>query len=97
YTRQIRDDRKAAALADSQRALAWREQQVARLLATTPCGLWVRRGQLPDYAMTYTRLVAIRDQAAQIIEGRSDPASALEHDIVARMDDMLRAYLMMAR
>jgi hypothetical protein len=97
YARQLRDERKGAALALSRSALAWREQQLAVLLQATPCGLWTRRGQLPDYAATYARLVAVRDQAAQIVERRHDAAQALEQDIVARMDDMLRAYLMMAR
>ena len=97
YARQMRDERKAAVLAQSRRALAWREQQLAVLLQSTPCGLWTRRGQLPDHAATYARLVAMRDQMAQIVERRHDAAQALEQDIVARMDDMLRAYLMMAK
>jgi hypothetical protein len=97
YTRRLRDERKQAAATESRRALAWREHQLAVLLRTTPCGLWVRRGLLPDYAATYARLVEMRDQAAQIVERRHDAANALEQDIVARMDDMLRAYLMMAK
>jgi hypothetical protein len=97
YTRQMRDERKGAAALEGRRALAWREQQLAVLLEATPCGLWTRRGQLPDYAATYTRLVAMRDQTAQIVASRHDAAQALEQDIVARMDDMLRAYLMMAK
>jgi hypothetical protein len=97
YTRQMRDERKGAVLAEGRRALTWREQQLAVLLQTTPCGGWTRHGQLPDYAATYARLVAMRDQAAQVVERRHDAAQALELDIVARMDDMLRAYLMMAK
>ena len=97
YTRQLRDERKQAAATESRRALAWREHQLAVLLHTTPCGGWIRRGQLPDYAAGYARLVLVRDQAAQIVERRHDAANALEQDIVARLDDMLRAYLMMAK
>jgi hypothetical protein len=97
YARQMRDERRQAALADSRRALAWREQQLAVLLQATPCGQWTRRGQLPDYAATYVRLVMMRDQAAQIVERHHDAARALEQDIVTRMEDMLRAYLMMAK
>ncbi|HET7502765.1 MAG TPA: hypothetical protein VFK02_17205 [Kofleriaceae bacterium] len=97
YARQLRDARKAATAQDSRRALAWREHQLAVLLHTTPCGQWVRRGQLPDYATSYGRLVEMRAQAAQIASRRHDAANALEQDIVARMDDMLRAYLLMAR
>jgi len=97
YAGQLRDERKHAALDAGRRTLAWREQQLAYLLAATPCGLWTQRGQLPDYAMTYARLVAMRDQTARLVEARHDAANALEQDIVARMDDMLRAYLMMAR
>ena len=97
YTRQMRDERKQAAAIESRAALAWREHQLAVLLHSTPCGLWVRKGQLPDYAASYARLAMIRDQAAQIVERRHDAANALEQDIVARLDDMLRAYLMMAK
>ncbi len=97
YARAVADDRRIAARSASRRALASSEQQLADLLATTPCGLWVRRGHLPDYATGYARLVAIRDQAEHIVEHRHDAANVLEHDIVARMDDMLRGYLLMAR
>ena len=97
YARTLREDRKAAAALDGQRALAWREQQLAALIETTPCGLWIRRGRLPDYPATYHRLIAMRDQTAQLVAGRHDTANALEQDIVARMDDMLRAYLMMVK
>ena len=79
------------------RALAWRESQLAALVIATPCGRWIRRGRLPDYPATYQRLVAMRDQTAQLVAARHDAANALEQDIVARMDDMLRAYLMMVR
>jgi len=97
YARQIADDRRAATREASRRALASSEQQLAGLLAATPCGEWVRRGHLPDYATGYRRLVALRDQAEHIVEHRHDAANVLEHDIVARMDDMLRGYLVMAR
>lgn len=97
YARDLLDDRKAAAALEGRRALAWREQQLAALIIAAPCGLWIRRGRLPDYPATYQRLVAMRDQTAQLVAGRHDAANALEQDIVARMDDMLRAYLMMAR
>ncbi|HEU4731595.1 MAG TPA: hypothetical protein VFT22_27055 [Kofleriaceae bacterium] len=97
YARRLRDERRAEAAEGSRRQLAWREHQLAVLLHTTPCGLWTRRGQLPDYARTYGRLVEMRDQAAQIASRRHDAANALEQDIIARMDDMLRAYLLMAR
>lgn len=97
YARQITDDRRAAAREASRRALASSEQQLAGLLAATPCGPWVRRGHLPDYATGYLRLAALRDQAEQVVERRHDAANVLEHDIVARMDDMLRGYLVMAR
>jgi hypothetical protein len=97
YARTLLEDRKAAVALDGQRALQWREHQLTALLATTPCGLWIRRGQLPDYPTTYHRLVAMRDQTAQLVAGRHDAANALEQDIVTRMDDMLRAYLMMVK
>jgi hypothetical protein len=97
YARQVGDDRRSAARDDSRRALAHREQQLAAVITATPCRLWAERGHLPDYAAGYVRLVAMRDQAEHIVEHRHDAANVLEHDIVARMDDMLRGYLVMAR
>lgn len=97
YTQRLHHDRKATAALDGARALAWRESQLAALVIATPCGRWIRRGRLPDYPTTYQRLVAMRDQTAQLVAARHDAANALEQDIVARMDDMLRAYLMMVR
>ena len=97
YARAITDDRRSAARDASRRALASSEHQLTGLLAATPCGEWVRRGHLPDYATGYRRLVGLRDQAEHIVEHRHDAANVLEHDIVARMDDMLRGYLLMAR
>src|SRR5262245_49488270 len=64
YARALLDDRRAAAAAQARRALEWREQQLAALMTASPCGRWVRRSQLPDYAATYVRLVAMRDQTA---------------------------------
>jgi len=73
------------------------EHELAALLQLSPCGLWTRRKLLPDYATIYARLVDTRDQAARIVGSRDDAAKPLEEDIVAKMDQMLRAYLMMAR
>ncbi len=97
YAKELRAERRDAAREDNRRSLVWHEQQLAYLLQATPCGLWTRRGQLPDYAATYGRLVQMRDQMAQLVATRNDPAAVLEQDIVARMDDMLRAYLLMTR
>ncbi|HZJ63861.1 MAG TPA: hypothetical protein VFD36_10130, partial [Kofleriaceae bacterium] len=82
YARDLLDDRRAAAALEGRRALAWREQQLAALVIAAPCGLWIRRGRLPDYPATYQRLVAMRDQTAQLVAGRHDAANALEQDIV---------------
>jgi hypothetical protein len=97
YTRLLLEERKHATITHGQLALAWREQQLVQLLTATPCGMWTKRGRLPDYMTTYGRLVEMRDQTARIVAGRDDAARALEEDIVTRMDDMLRAYLMMAK
>lgn len=97
YARDVAVDRRSAAHDASRRALGWSEQQLADLLAATPGGEWIRRGHLPDYPAAYARLVAMRDQAEHIVLQRDDAANVLEHDIVARMDDMLRGYLLMAR
>jgi hypothetical protein len=96
YARGVRDDRRTAERDDARRALTGRERQLAYLLAETPCALWIRRGRLPDHAASYARIAAIRDQAEQIVAHRGDAASALEHDLLARLDDLLRAYLVMA-
>lgn len=84
-------------LPDGRTTLAWRERQLQFLLLATPCSAWIRRGHLPDYPAVYARLVAMRDQAAGVVAARHDAIASLEQDIVARMDDMLRAYLMMTR
>jgi hypothetical protein len=97
YTRLLLEERKHAAIARGQLALEWREQQLVALLNGTPCGRWTKRGHLPDYMTTYGRLVEMRAQTARIVAGRDDAARALEEDIVTRMDDMLRAYLMMVK
>lgn len=73
------------------------EQQLAALVAETPCGGWILAGKLPDYPHTYARLVELRGQIAQLVAVRDSAAKPLEEDIVARLDAMLRAYLTLAR
>jgi hypothetical protein len=97
YARQLRDDHHDAASADRQRALTWRAYQLGFLLETTPCRRWVRRGRLDDYAAIYGRLLELRDQAGWLVCRRYEAGNALEQDLVARMDDLLRAYLGMAQ
>jgi hypothetical protein len=97
YSQLLLDDGQRADREAFQRTVQWRERQLASLLQTTPCGLWVRRGRLPDYGTTYFRLREVRDQAAQIVARRHDAAHELEQDIIARMDDMLLSYLTMVR
>jgi hypothetical protein len=96
YARRVRDQRRTAMRDDSRRAVAWRAHQLGCLVTATPCGSWIRRGQLPDYAAGHVRLVAMRDQAERIVEHRDDAASTLEHDLIARLDDLMHAYLVMA-
>jgi hypothetical protein len=96
YARELREQRWSEVHDGSRRDLVSREQRLAYLITATPCGRWIGHGQLPDYAAGYQRLVAMRDQAANIVWCRHDAANVLEHDIVARLDDMLRAYLMIA-
>jgi hypothetical protein len=74
--------------ARGQRALAWAQQSLRRLLAETPCGDWTRRGLLPDYAASHARLVELRDQIVQLAGG--------DDELAARVDEMLRGYLSMA-
>ncbi len=97
YDDQLRIEDQEAVQARRRRGLAWLGCQLRALLNETPCGSWTQRRHLPDYAGTYTRLVEIRDQTAHIVTTRNAFARALEEDIVARMDDMLRAYLTMVR
>ena len=80
-----------------QRTIAVLERELAAFVEQTPCGSWMRGKQLPSYPVTYRRLVEMRDQTAQIVAARDDAAKQLEEDIVARMNDMLRAYLLMVR
>lgn len=97
YDEQLRLEDQEAVHARRRRGLAWLGCQLRALLNETPCGSWTQRRHLPDYATTYTRLVEIRDQTAHIVTTRDAFSRTLEEDIVARMDDMLRAYLTMVR
>lgn len=97
YDDQLRAEGLEAIHARRRRSLAWLACQLRALLDDTPCGTWTQRRHLPDYAATYTRLVEIRDQTAHLVSTRNAFTRALEEDIVARMDDMLRAYLTMVR
>lgn len=90
YAAAIRDDDRTA-------RLALHEAQLEALAVATPCGRWIASGLLPDYPAAYARLVAIRDQTAAIVEARDHAVRPLEQDIVARMADMLRAYLLLVR
>lgn len=96
YGHEVRDDRRSAQRDETRRTLAWREQQLACIVGETPCGTWIRRGRLPDYAAGHARLAGMRDQAERIVASRDDAASTLDHDLVARLDELLRAYLVMA-
>ena len=90
YERALADE-------DSRRATDTLERQLEALLRGAPCGAWIRGGHLPDYPLAYARLVELRDQIARIVAARDGVARPLEDDIVARLDDMLRAYLALAR
>src|ERR1700759_997432 len=96
YTRQLRAEQQTAAREAGRRVLTGHEHRLAWLIGATPCGQWIRRGQLSDYAAGFRRLVAMRDQAEGVIANRHDTVNELEQDVIARMDDLLRAYLMMA-
>jgi len=78
-------------------SLAALEHELAWLMTHSPCGRWAFDNRLPHYAAIYARLQDTRDQTARIVAARNDAASALAQDIAARMDDMLHAYLVMAR
>jgi hypothetical protein len=82
---------------DRGRATAALEGQLGALVRGTPCGAWIRRGHLPDYPRAYARLVELCAQTARIVAARTGVARPLEDDVVARLDDMLRAYLALAR
>jgi len=82
---------------DRRRATAALEGQLGALVRGTPCGAWIRRGHLPDYPRAYARLVELCAQTARIVAARTGVARPLEDDVVARLDDMLRAYLALAR
>jgi len=82
---------------DRRRVTGGLERQLAALMRGTPCGAWIRGGHLPNYPVAYARLVELREQIERIVAARDGIARPLEDDIVARLDDMLRAYLALAR
>src|SRR6187402_2006029 len=97
--RAARDGRYERALAaeDQRGATGTLERQLEALVRETPCGAWIRGGHLPDYPAAYARLVELRAQITRIVAARDGFQRPLEDDIVARLDDMLRAYLALAR
>lgn len=97
YAKQIEAEWKAAAEARTAEELAWLRDGIRSLVARSPSGVWIREGRIPDYLGQYDRLTEIRDQIASRVASRDDVAKALEEDIVAQMDGMLRAYLRMTR
>jgi hypothetical protein len=97
YTKLLAAEEQQAAMLRNRRSLAWLYRQIVALLEQTPCGVWTQRNKLPAYAATYVRLVELRDQTARIVATRDGAAQSLEQDVVTRMDDMLRAYLTMAK
>ena len=72
------------------------EEQLQALVHETPSGTWIRKRRLPDYPGTYRRLVETRVHTARLVASRTE-ATVLEEAIVERMDDMLCAYLMLAK
>ena len=65
YQHRMLEERRHAARSASRHALGVLERQLEALVVETPCGAWIRRKQLPDYAGIYARLVQTRDQAAR--------------------------------
>jgi len=82
---------------DHRRATAALERQLEVLVRGTPCGAWIRHRHLPDYPRAYAHLVELCAQIARLVASRDGIARPLEDDVVARLDDMLRAYLTLAR
>jgi hypothetical protein len=89
--------RYADALRAEELARARQRSRATLAVLETPCGLWTQRGGLPAYAAMYQRLVELRDQTAQIVSARAAATQALEQDVIARMDDMLHAFLAMVK
>ncbi|MEO8699682.1 MAG: hypothetical protein ABI867_06545 [Kofleriaceae bacterium] len=97
YAAAVRAADHAEAVLRRRRSLAVLERQLQALLEQTPCGSWTQRGCMPTYAALYGRLVQLRDQTARLVEDRATATQALEQDVIARMDDMLHAYLAMVK
>lgn len=97
FHRAIRDEQREAGMEAKRRQAEWLHAQLQALMDRTPVGEWVRRGRLPDYLETFGRLLRIREDTHKLVAARSSAARPLEDDIIERMDDMLRAYLMMAK
>ncbi|HWO25751.1 MAG TPA: hypothetical protein VNO30_43745 [Kofleriaceae bacterium] len=90
YTRELADAERA-------RTTGALERELAALVDETPCGAWIHGGHLPDYPAAYAGLTRLRAQLAAIVAARDGVARPLEDDVVARLDDMLRGFLALAR
>jgi hypothetical protein len=97
FHKAIRNEQREAEVEAKRRQAEWLHAQLQALMVQTPVGGWVRQRHLPDYLETFGRLMAIREDTHKLVAARSSAARPLEDDIIERMDDMLRAYLMMAK
>ncbi len=97
YDDRIKAEWSAETEARTAEEIEWLRGGVETLIRRSPCYGWIGDGRIPDYLDHFRRLTQIRDQVARRVEARDDVAKALEEDIVARMDDMLRSYLRMVK
>lgn len=95
--RQVMDDEKQAAEARSEGDRDRLRAAVEQMLAEPPINVWIRDGQVPDYATRYHRLEEIRRSIARFAHDRPEVELATEMGIQKQLAYMLTAYLNFVR
>jgi hypothetical protein len=96
-SRQIAEDEARAKARKANEERAALEQRIESMLAENPVAGWIRNGALPDYRVTYRRLIDVRERIARVLAERSDGGTLAQVGVVEQLDYMRTAYLSFVR
>src|SRR5262249_58128309 len=85
-----------AAEAESETAREVLKAQVGAVLAEPPFALWIRAGLLPDYLVTFARLMEVRERVTHLLADRKEDYLA-GLGIQKQLTYLLTAYLQFVR
>jgi hypothetical protein len=97
YIRQIEEEerRKGEAKAEQDREVL--RQRVEAMLGESPVVQWIRSGLLPDYMVSYRRLMDIRGRVVKVFADRTDLDDVTKANILQQLGYMLTTYLTFVR